>query len=101
MPAGDARGREDLPDMAIEGSMGYYLIWGSIATSTRCLRVSTCAGFMIESHPMIPVTPKQWLKRLATLKVDRARGDAAPHKPLLLLVAIDMAEQGLLPQKVL
>ncbi len=50
---------------------------------------------------MTPVTPEQWLARLATLKVDRARGGAAPHKPLLLLVVIELAEQGCLPQKVL
>jgi putative restriction endonuclease len=34
---------------------------------------------------------------LARLKVDRASGDPAPHKPLLLLVVLDLAEQGLLP----
>jgi len=50
---------------------------------------------------MQPVTQTQWLARLAALKVDRARGDAAPHKPLLLLVVIELAEQGCLPQKLL
>ena len=35
-----------------------------------------------------------WLHKLATLKVDRARGDPAPHKPLLLLVVLEMAERG-------
>jgi putative restriction endonuclease len=35
-----------------------------------------------------------WLHKLATLKVDRARGDPAPHKPLLLLAVLDMAERG-------
>lgn len=35
-----------------------------------------------------------WLSKLATLKVDRARGDPAPHKPLLLLVVMEMAEHG-------
>jgi putative restriction endonuclease len=30
---------------------------------------------------------------LAALKVDRARGDPAPHKPLLLLVVLELAEQ--------
>src|SRR5439155_12905391 len=29
-------------------------------------------------------TPEQWLGKLAHLKVDKARGDPAPHKPLLL-----------------
>jgi putative restriction endonuclease len=42
-------------------------------------------------------TPEQWLARLAKLKVDRARGDPAPHKPLLLLVILDLAEIGQLP----
>ena len=37
-----------------------------------------------------------WLGRLAQLKVDRASGDAAPHKALLLLVVLELAEQGLL-----
>jgi len=37
-----------------------------------------------------------WLARLARLKVDRARGDPAPHKPLLMLVVLELAEQGLL-----
>jgi putative restriction endonuclease len=50
---------------------------------------------------MNPVTPTQWLARLAALKVDRASGDAAPHKPLLLLVVIELAEQALLPEKLL
>ncbi len=35
-----------------------------------------------------------WLRKLATLRVDRARGDPAPHKPLLLLVITEMAEKG-------
>ena len=35
-----------------------------------------------------------WLHKLATLKVDRARGDPAPHKPLLLLAVLEMAERG-------
>ena len=35
-----------------------------------------------------------WLHKLATLKIDRARGDPAPHKPLLLLAVLDMAERG-------
>jgi len=49
---------------------------------------------------MQPVTPEQWLARLASLKVDRARGDAAPHKPLLLLAIIELAEQVNLPDRV-
>ena len=38
-------------------------------------------------------TPEQWLGKLAKLKVDKARGDPAPHKPLLLLVVLELAEQ--------
>jgi hypothetical protein len=29
-----------------------------------------------------------WLGRLSKLRVDRASGDPAPHKPLLLLVVL-------------
>jgi predicted restriction endonuclease len=39
-------------------------------------------------------SPEQWLGKLAHLKVDKARGDPAPHKPLLLLVVLELAEQG-------
>ncbi len=35
-----------------------------------------------------------WLQRLATLRIDRSTKDPAPHKPLLLLVIIEMTEQG-------
>lgn len=35
-----------------------------------------------------------WLHKLATLKIDRARGDPAPHKPLLLLAILEIAERG-------
>lgn len=35
-----------------------------------------------------------WLHKLATLKVDHARGDPAPHKPFLLLVILEMADRG-------
>jgi putative restriction endonuclease len=35
-----------------------------------------------------------WLHKLATLRVDRARGNPAPHKPFLLLVVLEMAERG-------
>jgi putative restriction endonuclease len=34
------------------------------------------------------------LQKLATLRIDRARGNPAPHKPLLLLVIIEMMEKG-------
>lgn len=46
-------------------------------------------------------TPEDWLTKLAKLKVDKASGDPAPHKPLLLLVVLELAEQGLLPRDVL
>lgn len=39
-------------------------------------------------------TLEQWLGRFAKLKVDKARGDPAPHKPLLLLVVLELAEQS-------
>jgi putative restriction endonuclease len=39
-------------------------------------------------------TPEQWLAKLAKLKLDKARGDPAPHKPLLLLVVLELAEQN-------
>ena len=35
-----------------------------------------------------------WLHKLATLRIDRARGNPAPHKPLLLLVILEMVEKG-------
>jgi putative restriction endonuclease len=35
-----------------------------------------------------------WLGKFSKLRVDRARGDPAPHKPLLLLVLCDLAESG-------
>src|SRR4030067_3373711 len=37
---------------------------------------------------------QSWLNKLATLRIDRARGNPAPHKPLLLLVIMEMAEKG-------
>ena len=37
-----------------------------------------------------------WLSNIAHLRLDRARGDPAPHKPLLLLAVLDLAEQGAL-----
>jgi putative restriction endonuclease len=46
-------------------------------------------------------TPEQWLAKLTKLNVYRAKGGVAPHKPLLLLVIREMAEQGLLPKKTL
>ena len=42
-----------------------------------------------------------WLNQIASLKVDAARGDPAPHKRLLLLVVLDLADEGLLHQEIL
>ena len=42
-------------------------------------------------------TGDQWLSKLSRLRVDRARGNLAPHKPLLLLIILELAEQDLLP----
>lgn len=50
---------------------------------------------------VLMATAERWLAKLAKLKVDRARGDPAPHKPLLLLVVLELAEQGILPKDVL
>src|SRR3712207_968261 len=43
----------------------------------------------------------RWLAKCAELHVYRARGGPAPHKPLLLLVVLELAEQGLLPETLL
>lgn len=40
-------------------------------------------------------TPTAWLEKLKKLRVDRATGDPAPHKPLLVLVLLQTFEQGL------
>jgi putative restriction endonuclease len=41
------------------------------------------------------------MTKLARLNVDRAPGDPAPHKPLLLLVTLELAERGELPEELL
>src|SRR5436309_9247670 len=41
-----------------------------------------------------------WLKVVSNLRVDR-KGSIAPHKPLLLLVLAELAEQGKLSEKIL
>src|SRR5215471_8304212 len=46
-------------------------------------------------------TSERWLKKLARLNVYRAKGGPAPHKPLLSLVVLELAEQGLLAPNVL
>jgi putative restriction endonuclease len=51
---------------------------------------------------MVTITrASHWLAKLSKLRVDRARGDAAPHKPLLLLVLCDLVEKASLPHDVL
>ena len=42
-----------------------------------------------------------WLSKIASLRLDKARGDPAPHKPLLLLTVLDIAEQSDLPADIL
>ena len=42
-----------------------------------------------------------WLAKFSKLRVDRARGGPAPHKPLLLLVLCDLAEKKSLSHGVL
>jgi putative restriction endonuclease len=46
-------------------------------------------------------TTERWLAKLARLRVDWAKGDPAPHKPLLLLAIIELAERGALAERVL
>jgi putative restriction endonuclease len=42
-----------------------------------------------------------WYGKIANLRVDRARGEPAPHKPLLLMAVFDMRETGQLADPVL
>lgn len=46
-------------------------------------------------------TPDKWLRRLMRLRIDRSRGNPAPHKPLLLLLVIELAEQSSLARDIL
>ncbi len=46
------------------------------------------------------VTHEKWLKIISNLRVDR-KGSIAPHKPLLLLVLAELAEQSKLTDKTL
>jgi putative restriction endonuclease len=46
-------------------------------------------------------TPEHWLTTLANLHVYRAKHGPAPHKPLLLLVILELTEQGQLPPELL
>jgi putative restriction endonuclease len=47
-----------------------------------------------ESTEAMAKDQNYWLQKLATLRIDRARGNPAPHKPLLLLVILEMMEKG-------
>lgn len=48
-----------------------------------------------------PSRSEHWLKIAANLRVDRKRGNIAPHKPLLLLVLAELAEEGSLRHSLL
>jgi len=49
----------------------------------------------------LPGQSDRWLKVVANLRVDRKKGNIAPHKPLLLLVLAELAEQGNLREPLL
>ena len=40
------------------------------------------------------MTPQQFLERLATVRIDRSHGGRAPHKPLMLLLALGRVRLG-------
>lgn len=46
-------------------------------------------------------TAEQWLGKLKRLHVHKGKDGPAPHKPLLLLVLMDMADEGQLPASTL
>ena len=48
-----------------------------------------------------PAQCEHWLRVVANLRVDRKHGNIAPHKPLLLLVLAELAEQGNLREPLL
>src|ERR1700733_10474341 len=49
---------------------------------------------------MMTPSGEQFLERLTHLRVDGGAVDPAPHKPLLLLVMLDLAKQGSLPDTI-
>ena len=57
--------------------------------------------FLLEEQVVLMAFCDKWLDKFARLRVDRASGDPAPHKPLLLLLILDLAEEGSLPPKML
>jgi putative restriction endonuclease len=59
------------------------------------LDTTDASSIKTKKKPVNEATKEHWLAKLAKLRVD-LRGNPAPHKPLLLLVVIEMAEQGLL-----
>jgi putative restriction endonuclease len=71
-----------------------------LALREPLFRYPSAAEPSIENIPMGEALHKKWLAKLARLRIDR-HGTPAPHKPLLLLAVIELAEQGLLPPKVL
>ena len=40
------------------------------------------------------LTPEQLLERVATVRIDRSHGGRAPHKPLMLLLALGRVALG-------
>jgi putative restriction endonuclease len=59
------------------------------------LHTAVVSSIKTKKKLMNEATKEHWLAKLAKLRVD-LRGNPAPHKPLLLLVVIELAEQGLL-----
>ncbi len=49
----------------------------------------------------VPAQNEHWLRIVANLRVDRKNSNIAPHKPLLLLVLAELAEQGKLSEPIL
>jgi putative restriction endonuclease len=64
---------------------------------TSTLGTARAGPIKVWKNPMDDDTRERWLSKLAKLKIDM-KGNPAPHKPLLLLVVIELAEQGLLPK---
>ena len=65
-------------------------LWISESRGTDCLHGNAAMDNKVK-----------WLKVLANLNLYKAKHGTAPHKPLLLLVVIDLVESGELASKVL